>query len=98
MRNSENVVHFLKCVFLLLTYSYSNKFEIKLFRALIDPSLIFGQHMLPPLQAATGAVLQKKLLLKKCNIHMKTPVLGSLFIKVAGLKVCNFVKKRLQRR
>ena len=40
----------------------------------------------------------KKLLLKKCNIHMKTPVLGSLFIKVASLKVCNFIKKRLQRR
>ena len=29
---------------------------------------------------------------------MKTPVLGSLFIKVASLKVCNFIKKRLQRR
>ena len=29
---------------------------------------------------------------------MKTPVLESLFNKVAGSKACNFVKKRLQRR
>ena len=28
-----------------------------------------------------------------CNIHSKTPVLESLFNKVAGLKVCNFIKK-----
>ena len=33
-----------------------------------------------------------------CNIHSKTPVLESLFNKVAGLKVCNFIKKRLQLR
>ena len=32
------------------------------------------------------------------NIHRKTPVLKSLFNKVAGLKACNFIKKRLQRR
>ena len=28
-----------------------------------------------------------------CNIHMETPVLGSLFNKVAGLQVCNFIKR-----
>ena len=28
-----------------------------------------------------------------CNMHRKTPVLGSLFNKVAGLKVSNFIKK-----
>ena len=27
---------------------------------------------------------------------MKTPVLKSLFDKVAGFQVCNFIKKRLQ--
>ena len=32
------------------------------------------------------------------NIHRKTPVLESLFNKVAGLQVCNFIKKRLQHR
>ena len=31
-----------------------------------------------------------------CNVHKKTPVLESLFYKVAGLKVCSFIKKRLQ--
>ena len=30
------------------------------------------------------------------NIHRKTPVLESLFNKVAGLKAYNFIKKRLQ--
>ena len=32
------------------------------------------------------------------NIHGKRPVLKSLFNKVTGLKVSDFVKKRLQRR
>ena len=41
----------------------------------------------------------KKGVLKKFhNIHRKTPVLESLFSKVAGLKACNFIKKRLQHR
>ena len=30
------------------------------------------------------------------NIHRKTPVLESLFNKVAGLKACNFISNRLQ--
>ena len=33
-----------------------------------------------------------------CNIPRKTPVLESLFNKVAGLKACNFIKKRFQHR
>ena len=33
-----------------------------------------------------------------CNIHRKTPVLESLFIKVASLQPCDFIKKRLQHR
>ena len=32
------------------------------------------------------------------NLHRKTPVLESLFKKVADLKVCNFIIKRLQYR
>ena len=32
------------------------------------------------------------------NIHGKTPVFESLFNKVADLKACNFIKKRLQYR
>ena len=32
------------------------------------------------------------------NIYRKTLVLGALFNKVAGVKACNFIKKRLQHR
>ena len=35
---------------------------------------------------------------KVCNIHRKTPVLESLFSKVTRLKICKFIKKRLQHR
>ena len=34
--------------------------------------------------------------LEKLHIVLKTPVLESLFNKVAVLKTCNFIKKRLQ--
>ena len=34
--------------------------------------------------------------LKFRNIHRKTPVLESLYNKVAGLQACKFTKKRLQ--
>ena len=33
-----------------------------------------------------------------CKFYRKTPVLESIFNKVAGLKACNFIKKRLQHR
>ena len=36
-----------------------------------------------------------KILLKICNIHRKTPVLESLFNSIAGLKIHNFIRKRL---
>ena len=36
--------------------------------------------------------------LKVWNIHRKTPVLESLFSKIASLEACNFIKKRLQHR
>ena len=35
---------------------------------------------------------------KVCNIHWKTPVLESLFIKVASLEAYKFIKNRLQHR
>ena len=35
---------------------------------------------------------------KSRNIHRKTPVLGSPFNRLAGLKACNFLKKRLRHR
>ena len=40
----------------------------------------------------------KKLFLKSSQYPQETPVLGSLFKNVAGLKACNFIKKRPQNR
>ena len=36
--------------------------------------------------------------LEECNIYRKTPVLESLFRKVASLEACNFIKTRVQHR
>ena len=41
-------------------------------------------------------VFQNRCLQKFPSIHRKTPALESLFNKLAGLKVFNFIKKRLQ--
>ena len=43
-------------------------------------------------------VLQNRSSLKCPNIHRKTPVLDSLFDKVAGLQTSNFIKKWLRHR
>ena len=40
----------------------------------------------------------KQVFLNNLQIHMKAPVLESLFDKVEDLKACNFMKKRLQHR
>ena len=47
---------------------------------------------------SSGSVLLKKSSWKFCNIHWKTSALESLFNEVAGLKACNIIKKRFQRR
>ena len=46
-------------------------------------------------EAATGGALQKMVFFK---ISQRTPVLESLFNKVADLRACNCIKKRLQHR
>ena len=43
-------------------------------------------------------VFQNRCFLKIRNMHRKTPVLESLFNKLAGQKACNFIKKRFQHR
>ena len=43
-------------------------------------------------------ILQNSCSLKFRKFYRKTPVLQSLFNKVAGLKTCNFIKKRPQHR
>ena len=45
---------------------------------------------------SSGGVLRKKCSLKFHNISKKTPVLESLFNRVAGLKACSFIKKLLK--
>ena len=42
--------------------------------------------------------IKKAVLQNLFNIQRKTPVLESLFNKVAGLQPCNFIKNRLQHR
>ena len=51
----------------------------------------------PEAEVAALIYFSKQVLLKFRKIHRKTPVLKSLFNKVAGLG-CNFVRKRLQKR
>ena len=48
------------------------------------------------MEAATYSI--KKVLLKFLQYPQETPVLESLFKKVAGLWPCNFIKKRPQHR
>ena len=49
-------------------------------------------------EAATGRVLSKRCSQKFGKFYRKTPVLESLFDKVAALKTRNVIKKRLQHR
>ena len=55
----------------------------------VNSKIIYGNGKL------TMFFLQNKCSYNICNIHRKTPVLESLFNKVAALKACNFIKKRL---
>ena len=54
----------------------------------------YDKNLKPQLQNQPFADALQKL----CNIERKTPVLEYLFHKVAGLKTCNFIKKRLLHR
>ena len=48
------------------------------------------------LQKQPSEVFRIKTVLEHFAIFRTTPVSNSLFNKVAGLKACNFIKKRLQ--
>ena len=56
----------------------------------------------PQLRGGAEAVIRsrssKQMFLKISQVSQETPVLESLFNKVAGLNACNFVKNRLQHR
>ena len=59
---------------------------------------MFPSQILPEVYWIHKIFLKKSYSYKFRNIHRKAPVLESLFNKVAGLHVCNFIKKRLQYR
>ena len=62
--------------------------KLRLFRP--DEAVLF---YLNPLKSITGGVLWKKRLWKFHSIHRKTPVLESLFNKVAGLWSFTFIMR-----
>ena len=49
-------------------------------------------------EAAVHRYSSKQVFLKICNIHRETPVLESFFNKVASLKACSIIKKKVQYR
>ena len=51
-----------------------------------------------PIKCSRLKMFFEIVVLKACNIHRKTPVLQSLFSKVASLETCNFINKGLQHR
>ena len=56
------------------------------------------QGILVVLSKATGGDLLKMVFLKILQISQENTSVGILFNKVAGLKSCNFIEKRLQHR
>ena len=55
--------------------------------------IILGPMLLTHRKQCPEAICKKSFSSKFCNIHRVTPVLESLFNKVAGLKTCNLIKK-----
>ena len=78
-----------------LVMNFTDSFQKTCCRSLRHKkNILSGQPW--PEAAVLPDVLQIKFSWKFCNIHLKTPVLESLFNKIAGLKVCNLIIKRLQ--
>ena len=56
-------------------------------------------EIIQPFSEAASEVFHKEIHSQIfCDIHKKTPVQGSIFKKVEGHRVSNFIKKRLQQR
>ena len=77
----------LLCAYLQYRFAHEN---IKIYSNTFQRFLFITEHL--------SDVLRNRSCQKFCNIHRKTPVLESLFNKVPGLKVCNFIKTKLQHR
>ena len=59
---------------------------------------IFSMQYITTIRTSSSQMFFETDVLKVCNIHRKTPVLVSLFSKIASLEVFKFIKKRLQHR
>ena len=59
---------------------------------------IFSMQYITTIRTSSSQMFFETDVLKVCNIHRKTPVLVSLFGKIASLEVFKFIKKRLQHR
>ena len=59
---------------------------------------IFSMQYITTIRTSSSQMFFETDVLKVCNIHGKTPVLVSLFSKIASLEVFKFIKKRLQHR
>ena len=59
---------------------------------------IFSMQYITTIRTSSSQMFFETDVLKVCNIHRKTPVLVSLFSKIASLEVFKFIKKRLQYR
>ena len=96
--------HWLELLTILLTSRMTSKcWEDKADLKIFTYSKLFSWNNLLRLsEAATGCILLKHVFLNVfllflfCKFHRKTPVLESVFNKVAGLQACDFTKKRLQ--
>ena len=76
-----------------------NSQERKLIQiAKIDLNHKLQLHAYEYQKQSPGGVLRKRFYLKFCKIHRKTHLTGSLFKKVASLRLANLLKKRLLHR
>ena len=64
----------------------------------LDNVSIFSMQYITTIRTSSSQMFFETDVLKVCNIHRKTPVLVSLFSKIASLEVFKFIKKRLQHR
>ena len=76
-----------------VTLHFLGQCELSIFQAGVRKVSTETQQMK---EAVVHNVLQNRHPYKIGKFHRKTPVLESLFSKVTGPKVCNFIKKRLQ--
>ena len=82
---------------ILIGRSLNNKTKLKTLQ-IKNRKKVFWQLATDIQEQSFAGVFHKRCSEKFCKIHRKTPVLESLFNKVAGHQACNFIKNRIQHR